>query len=448
MRDIALIGFVAIVCSAALAHPWIGVMGWTLLSIMNLHRYAWATADFPMAAIIVGATLIGMLVTRDRRQMSIALPTALLVAFMLWISMTMPFAFFPDASIDMWKKVMKIDFMILVALVVLHSRRHLMSLVWLLVFSLGFYGFKGGIFTISNAGAYRVWGPEGTFIEGNNELALAIIVVIPLMRFLQLQATAKWARVALAGLMILSAIAALGTQSRGALIAIVAMALVMWWRNKSKAMFGVSLVLIGIGLVALMPNTWDDRMASITEYEKDGSAMGRINAWWMAWNLAKDRFAGGGFEIYVPQIFDVYAPNPTDIHAAHSIYFQVLGEHGFVGLILFAMIWIAVWRSAGYLRKNGPLRPESKWLADLGAMCQVSLVGYLVGGAFLSLAYFDLPYNILVLVVVARQWLEARTWEHESSSPVGPAQERLAPGPAQLGPAPERLAPGPAQPAR
>ena len=82
------------------------------------------------------------------------------------------------------------------------------------------------------------------------------------------------------------------------------------------------------------------------------------------------------------------------------------------------------------MRKNAPLRPECKWLADLGAMCQVSLVGYLVGGAFLSLAYFDLPYNILVLVVVARQWLESKAWERELS-PKAPSSpdERLAPTP-------------------
>jgi len=335
---------------------------------------------------------------------------------------------------DMWKKVMKIDFMILVALVLLNSRKHLMTLVWLLVFSLGFYGFKGGIFTIAHGGAYRVWGPEGTFIEGNNELALAIIVVIPLMRFLQLRTKARWGRFALTALMILSGIAALGTQSRGALIAILSMALVMWWRNKSKMVFGMFLVVVGIGMVALMPSTWDERMASITEYQQDGSAMGRINAWWMAWNLAKDRFAGGGFDIYVPQIFNAYAPNPSDIHAAHSIYFQVLGEHGFIGLVLFVLIWVAVWRSAGHLRRNGPLRPESAWLADLGAMCQVSLVGYLVGGAFLSLAYFDLPYNILVLVVVARQWLENKAWEQEPHPASMKSAEHLTPGP----PAPAR----------
>ena len=145
--------------------------------------------------------------------------------------------------------------------------------------------------------------------------------------------------------------------------------------------------------------------------------MGRINAWWMAWNLAKDRFFGGGFAIYEPDIFALYAPNPQDVHAAHSIYFQVLGEHGFVGLALFLMIWMLVWRSAGWLRRNGAKQPESQWAAHLGAMCQASLVAYAVGGAFLSLAYFDLPYNLLVLVIVARRWVEDRGWERDALVP-------------------------------
>jgi hypothetical protein len=46
-------------------------------------------------------------------------------------------------------------------------------------------------------------------------------------------------------------------------------------------------------------------------------------------------------------------------------------------------------------------------------MVQVSLVGYAVGGAFLSLAYFDLPYNMMVMVVLARKWVENRSWETE-----------------------------------
>lgn len=32
------------------------------------------------------------------------------------------------------------------------------------------------------------------------------------------------------------------------------------------------------------------------------------------------------------------------------------------------------------------------------------MIGYLVGGAFLSLAYFDLPYNILAIAILTKQW--------------------------------------------
>jgi probable O-glycosylation ligase (exosortase A-associated) len=411
MRDIVLVAGVLIVCLYALAHPWVGVLGWTLLSIMNVHRLTWNAADLPLAAVLACSTLVGVFLTRDRKHVGLEPAAVLLVLFMIWICITLPLSFRPEGSLDMWKKVIKVDFMILVALTLIVTRTQIIALAWVLVFSLGFYGLKGGIFTISTGGAYRVWGPEGTFIEGNNELALAIIVCIPLMRFLQLQVANRWGRWALGGLMLFSAVAALGTQSRGALIAILAMALMFWWRNGNKIGFGFLLVLVGVALVAFMPSTWEMRMRSITDYEQDSSAMGRINAWWMAWNLAKANFTGGGFDIYEASVFQAFAPNPTDIHAAHSIYFQVLGEHGFVGLILFVLIWICVWRAADVIRKAGRDNPATAWVADLGAMSQVALFGYLVGGLFLSLAYFDLPYNVLVLVLAARRWLE--DWQRE-----------------------------------
>src|SRR5262249_11166040 len=150
--------------------------------------------------------------------------TALLTLFMIWITLTYPFSFNVEGSYPMWAKVMKIDFMILMTLVLLHTRKQIAGFIWVVVLSLGFYGVKGGIFTIMTGGVHRVFGPGG-FIEGNNEIALALIMVIPLMRLLQLQEHRKWARLAWAAAMTLSAIAALGSQSRGALLAIGAMAI-------------------------------------------------------------------------------------------------------------------------------------------------------------------------------------------------------------------------------
>jgi putative inorganic carbon (HCO3(-)) transporter len=413
MRFLAAIFVAGICAAAAIVHPWIGILSWTWISIMNPHRYAWAASSLPVAAIVAVATLLGLAFSRDRVRMIVSPVTLLLLAFMIWMCVTLPFSLSVEASMEMWKRVMKIDFMILVAIAVLHSRRHVMALTWVLVVSLGIYGLKGGLFSIATGGAYRVWGPPDSFIEGNNELGLALIMTIPLMRFLQLQQRSRGTRYGLALLMVLSAVAAVSTQSRGALVAIVAMAAMMWWRGPGKFVLGALIGLAALGVASFMPEQWDTRMSTIVNYEQDSSAMGRINAWSMAWNLAKDRFSGGGFDIYTPPVFSAYAPVPTDIHAAHSIYFQVLGEHGFVGLALFFLLWVLVWRTAGWLRREGLHQPESKWAADLGAMCQASLAAYAVGGAFLSLAYFDLPYDILLLVVVARRWVEEKGWERE-----------------------------------
>lgn len=406
MRDALLLAIIFAGSLASLRRPWLGVLLWTWTSIMNPQDLAWGFArDFPVAAVPAMATLVGLLFTEERRTITNDLPVILLLLFVAWMGMTLPFSFDVAGSAEMFKKILKIDFMILVSLMLIHTRRHMELLVVVLVFSIGFYGVKGGIFTLTTGGDFRVWGPGG-FIGGNNEIALAIILVIPLMRFLQLQSKGFLVQHGLSAAMALSAAAALGSQSRGALLAAGAMSIYLWLKSPRKALFGIALLLVGGVLVAFMPDSWDQRMNSIVDYEHDSSAQGRINAWWMAWNLAKSHLTGGGFDIYTPDVFGAYAPNPNDLHAAHSIYFQVLGEHGFIGLFLFLALWWSVWRSASWLVKRGGSTPETLWCKHLGAMCQVSLVGYFVGGAFLSLAYFDLPYDILLLVVVARRWLQ------------------------------------------
>ena len=413
MRDALLTVILAYFLARALSRPWIGILTWTVLSIMNPHQYAYFLNTMPVAAITVAVVFFGLLFSsegREHRSYPVTAETVVLIVFVAWMCITQVFAFDPAESYDQWKKVMKIEFMVIMAMVILHTRQHIVALVWVLVGSIGFYGFKGGLFTLITGGNYIVWGPRTTYIEGNNELALALIVIIPLARFLQLNVSSRWVKHGLTMLISLCAVAAIGSQSRGAFLAISAMGVVLWWRGKSKVLSAAVIVAFAIALIVFMPESWHDRMATIQNYEKDGSAMGRINAWWMAWNLASSNFFGGGFSIYDIGVFARYAPVPTDVHVAHSIYFSILGEHGFIGLFIFLLMWILVWRSAGRLRVQGKQQPQTMWLSDLGAMCQVSLVGYAVGGAFLSLAYFDLPYNILILVVLGCRWLDSRAW--------------------------------------
>ena len=420
MRDWVLGPIILGLAAYALLHPWLGILGWTWVSIMNPHAYSWHLSSMPVAAAIAISILLGLLLTKDRRNFFLTRETVVLMLFMLWMCITLPFSFYFDESFGLWNRVMKIDLMVLVAMVVLYSRKHITMLTWVLAGSIGFYGVKGGLFTLATGGSYMVWGPEGSYIEGNNELALALVMIIPLMRFLHLTTESVWIKRGLVLSMLLCAAAALGSQSRGAFVAIAAMVSVLWWRSDKKIVVAGLLVVAGVALLSFMPEQWWARMGTISTYQEDASAVGRINAWWMAWNLAKANFFGGGFMVYMPDLFALYAPNPLDIHAAHSIYFMVLGEHGFVGLFLFLLLWFFVWRSAGRLRIQAKKLPQTQWLSHLGAMCQVSVAGYAVGGAFLSLSYYDLPYNILVLVVLGCRWMDGQEWVNEAAKPAPP----------------------------
>lgn len=419
MRDIVVVALVVLGSVAALRRPWIGIMVWTWISIMNPHRFSWGFAyDAPLAAVAAGSTLLGFVVTRDKESPFKGPPVIWLLLFMLLVTASWLTGLDVDGDYPQWTKVMKIDFMIIVALALLHTKQHVIALAWVAGGSLAILGVKGGLFTIAHGGNYRVWGPPGSFIADNNEFALALVMTIPLLRFLQTQVATGWRRHALTATMVLCAASALGSQSRGALLAISAMAVTMWWRGKSRLAGGLLFLAVGAALIAFMPDSWSDRMSTIKTYEEDRSALGRISAWWTAWGVATTRPLGVGFDAARPELVAIHSPYPDFVHAAHSIYFQVLGNHGFIGLILFLGIFTSTYLLAGRLQRLSRAHPEAKWCESLGAMCQVSLIGYAVGGAFLSLAYFDLPYNIMVMLVVAHRWVTQGGWDVE------PAQSR------------------------
>jgi putative inorganic carbon (HCO3(-)) transporter len=413
MRDVLVTAIVLGALPFALRRPWIGVILWTWLSIMNPHRLTWGFAyDAQFAAMAAGATMLGLFFTRDKVQLPRSGVVYMLIAFVSWMVITTVFAMYPGDSLTQLEKVLKIQLMTLVALAVLHEKQHIQMFIWINAFSIGFFGFKGGLYTIATAGGGRVWGPGG-FIGGNNEIGLAMLVVIPLLYYLYLSTTRRWIRYGLIVTMVLSAIAVLGTQSRGAFLAIIGMAGFLWWRSPRKLLPGVAIVLAGILALAVMSVA---RMETIKTYQEDSSAMGRLYAWATAVNVANSRPFGAGFAMYEQAVANRYGagftfgglinPKVLAARAAHSIYFQVLGEHGWIGLFLFLALWVLAWRRANRLRVSSRGNREMQWVHQLASMSQVALVGYAIGGAFLSLAYFDLPYNILVMIIVTQRWLE------------------------------------------
>jgi putative inorganic carbon (HCO3(-)) transporter len=402
LRDYLLYGLVFGALPFILWRPHIGILLWCVFSYMNPHRYSWGLAyDFPFAAVIAGATFAGLLLSREPKRIPWNGLTYTWTVFILWMCFTTLFALVPVDAFHEWDRSMKIQLMTFVTLMVITSRERLNALIWVIVLSLGFFGVKGGIFTILSHGEDMVFGPPDSFIAGNNSVALALVMIFPLMRYLQLNTESRLLRLALTGTMALSTLAVLASYSRGAFLAIAAMGIFLFLKGRRKAMvLLVALVLIP-PVLTFMPEKWYERIETIKTYKEDASALGRINAWWFAYNLAKDRpLIGGGFATFDPQLFKRYAPDPDDFHDSHSIYFEVLAEHGFVGLALFLALGFLTFRCAGRTIQLARDRPEFNWARDLAAMTQVSMIGFAVGGTFLGLAYFDLYYHLIAIALI------------------------------------------------
>lgn len=405
LRDLVVFGVVFFALPFIFKRPWVGIMLWTWLAYMNPHRQAWGPAyEFPFSMLVGLVTIATFLMTRDKNRMIWTRETITLSVFIAWMLFTTQFAFYPDLAALQWNKVWKIHLMIFLVILLIRNKDQLNWMIWVIALSLGYYGVKGGIFTIVHGGQFRVQGPAGTFIGGNNEMALALVMLIPLIRYLHLQAERGWVRLGLSGAMVLTGVAAIGSQSRGALIAMALMGFFLLLKSRKK---GIMMVYMGIAvavIVTIMPQEWRDRMNTIETYQEDASALGRINAWHTAFNVAKDRITGGGYEMFQAPVFRQYAPEPYRVHDVHSIYFEQIGEQGFIGFGLWFALGIFTWLRARQVIRACKNDPERKWAADLAAMIQVSMVGYAAGGAFLGLSYWDMPYHLMVIMLLTAKF--------------------------------------------
>lgn len=413
VRDIVLTAFILGILPAVLIRPHWGILLWTWVGLMNPHKMTWGFAyNFPFAMIIGVVTILAILMSREPKRLPLAPPVVILLMLIFWMTITTAlFSLFPDLAWPKWEKVIKIQVFILLTLIVMQSEARIRSLVLVATLSIAYFGIKGGLYTIAHGGGGMVLGPDGGFIAGNTEIALALTVTLPLMRWLQLQTDRVWLKRAATVAMILIAISVLGSQSRGGFLALAAMATFMWFKSRKKIVLGAVLVALGATLFSFMPDTWHRKMDTIETYEQDRSAMGRIGAWRFATNLALDRpIGGGGFDTFEEKAYNRYAPDERALDP-HSIWFQVLAEHGFVGLGLFLLLWASSWRTGTSIIRLCRNRPDLTWARDLAAMIQAALVGFWAGGSFLGLAYWDYPYILVVVLVLTKVVIERQIGE-------------------------------------
>jgi probable O-glycosylation ligase (exosortase A-associated) len=416
LRDIALLLTVVYGTVMIFKHPAVGAYMWAWLSVMTPQSMTYGfMRGYPIAQYVALTTLVVFLFTRRKQALPLNAITILWLALFVWMSVTSFFALAPvDWVKDRWIFVFKIQLMLLVSLMLVCTARELKILVIVVTLSLAYFGIKGGIFTLRTGGGGRVWGPGTSQLGGNNELAVGLIMIVPYLYWMRQTLThprwGAWIRRGLTLAIILCAFSILGSHSRGALVGLLAIALFLGFKSAHPVRATLGIVTLVAVAVAFMPENWNERMDTIKTYQDDGSAMSRIWTWKTLTNAALDRpLVGAGFRADNRVVFDRYSPKEPQyavfegvVYVAHSIYFQMLGEHGFVGFGIWLAFWITVWRRAGKIGRQAEAIPElASWMPLLMRMTQVSLIGYAAGGAFLSLAYLDVAFYLAGYVLLS-----------------------------------------------
>ena len=402
MRDLVLFAGLLVLLPLLLRNAFIGVLAWLWISLMNPQREVYSLlGNFELNLCVAILTILVWLLSRERKTLPVDGFVVLLVLFTLWSCVCTYVALDRSYSLPLWNRTMKTMALVLAVATLARSPARIQAVLWIIVASIGFYAIKGAGFVVLTAGQHRVFGPDDTMISDNNELGLAFVVLLPLIGYLRDVSKMAAARMVALGTILLTIVATLGTYSRGALVALIAMACFHALRSRTGMVLLVVGAVLAAGLPALAPASWLDRMRSIGSYNEDASFQGRVAAWRTSVNIAMARpLVGGGFAAVERDaiVKRFKSPGSRDSgKAAHSIYFEVLGDTGFVGLALYlAVLGFAALNTVMVLWLARS-RPDLDWARKLARALQTALVALLVGGSALSMAYYDGFLVILAL---------------------------------------------------
>jgi probable O-glycosylation ligase (exosortase A-associated) len=409
-----LLFFVVYVSSLPLifVSPFYGVLIWYVFSLGNYHTLIWGGpfSDLNYAYPIAIFTCISWLFSRtDKKQIPLTPLAVCTLLFMFWMTVSSFFALAPSVMVwSKWIETEKILFMCLVGYALTTTRDRVNQLIWAIVLALGVWGVKGSILSLLHGGG-MIHGPDAGRNADNNHFAVALIIIIPLILYRWQLAANRHLRRGLMVMAFLVTLATILTYSRGALLGLAAAGAVFWLRSRAKLASGILILAVGVSVYALLPENWFDRMATIENYEEDGSATSRIDFWKASLRIAANNpLLGGGFNVTLwpnavnPLLIGTDIPRYHSGKATHSSYFEVLSEHGWVGLGLFLGAAFCAWFDCWWLIRHSRNRPDLAWANLLGRMGQATLVGYFVSGAFQSLAYLDEYWCVLFLFDAAR----------------------------------------------
>jgi putative inorganic carbon (hco3(-)) transporter len=435
MRDLIFVAYLGLIMLLAFKRPFMFTLVYAYIDICAPQRLSYFLLNsVPVSLIVFALATLGFLVSDEKKDVRVSPRWALMILLILYCGYTTTTAAQPVFALEKWGWVWKALVFAAFLPLTLHKRLRIEALILVMVLCLSALVVTGGIKTMGGGGGY---GMLVLLIDDNSGLfegsiiSCVAITVIPLILWLAKHGTIfvpDW-RVKLyaAALIFACLLIPIGTQARTGIICIAVLGLLQLRYARYRLLYLAGVALASAIVIPNLPESFTKRTQTINNYKADESASTRIAVWQWTLEYAKKHPMGGGFEAYrenrIQYKIEAKEGASTDIvedeaktvvdasRAYHSSYFEMLGEQGYPGLIIWLLIHFGgVWRmevvSRLYRKREG-----EEWVAPLATALQNSHIVYMVGALFVGIAFQPFVYMMVAAQIGLDTYLARRRQE-------------------------------------
>jgi len=435
MRDLMALGAFLIMLGVGTRNAFLAYLLWGWAGLIALDTYLYGfMQNVTYVQIFALICLAQILMKRDDELIKLSLDRTVVLIIIFSIHALLSATFAAPGVARNWElfsNLIKTFLFCLLMPMMVTSRFRIHALIVVIALAISFHGGLDGLKFLASGGAHSARG--NAKLGDNNHFAMTVLMVTPLLLYLYNYTERKLIRWGFMMALIVTALAVVATGSRGGLLSMVALAVWVILKSSRKVMGLFVVAFVMILIVQTAPESWSNRMNTINDASADTSFMGRVTAWKRASAIAVENpILGGGFHAgQAPSLFQQYrykqgllgfidTPDVGYPAASHSIYFEVMGDLGFVGLFFFLLIignaFITRLKIKKLTKRNEHV--SLVWASDLSDMLAGSLIVYIIGGALLSAAYFDLPYILMMLMEVLKQQVKRDITEANLALPI------------------------------
>lgn len=442
MRDLFFIVFLGIMFLMALKRPFLFVLVYVYIDIVSPQRLSYYLINsIPISAIAFLLVMLSWLVADNKQGSRFSFQQFVMLTFLGWCFYTTMHADYPIEAAFKWDWAWKAMIFAIFLPLMLRTRLRIEATALMMILCASAIIVTGGIKTIISGGGYgelALLGSDNSGMYEGSTASMVAIVIIPLILWLARYGTifppdrrVKIYAVALCGACLLIPI---GTSTRTGFLCILLLGALSIWYSKRRVL--LTGVMVGLALLAVpfLPSSFTNRMGTLKNYQGDQSASTRVEVWKWTWDYVKTHPMGGGFDAYRSNEFTyntvtvvgegasqrlVHGKITEKSRAYHSAYFEVLGEQGYPGFALWAMIHLLslITMYSKFRRYRHETTPEKAWISPLAlALFQGHLI-LLLGAAFIGVAYQPFVWMLLALEAGFASYV-GRLRKEEKSAPM------------------------------